>query len=158
MNAKQKHQLQGVEEILLAMVAELSPRVIQLAADKQAELALSEENFLIPIGQRRAITVSALENGHWLVKEFDTSAGTLIPVWEESGELTYALVVSVVLGACVGSLEEQLAFTGAAAVPAEQRPPMEQVLALLRSRHTTLLEQGLESFEFEPILPELIAQ
>ena len=157
MNAKQKHQLQGVEEILLAMVAELSPRVIQLTAEKQAELGISEESFLIPVGLRRALTVSALENGHWLVKEFDTSAGTLAPVWEESGELTYGLVVSVVLGASIGSLEEQLAFTGADAVPQDQRAQMEQVLALLRSRHAMLVEEGIESFEFEPIVPELIA-
>jgi hypothetical protein len=157
MDAKQKHQLQGVEEILLAMVAELSPRVIQLTAEKQAELGVSEESFLIPIGSRRAITVSVMPNGHWMVKEFDTGAGTLIPVWQESGELTYALVVSVVLGAAIGSIEEQLAFTGATAVPLTQRAQMEQILALLRSRHTTLIEQGIESFEFEPITPELVA-
>lgn len=156
MDAKQKHQLQGVEEILLAMVAELSPRVIQLTAEKQAELGASEESFLIPIGSR-AIIVSVMPNSHWLVKEFDTTAGTLVPVWEESGELTYALVVSVVLGAAIGSLEEQLAFTGATAVPYDQRRQMEQVLSLLRSRHTTLIEQGIESFEFEPITPELVA-
>jgi hypothetical protein len=157
MDAKQKHQLQGVEEILLAMVAELSPRVIQLTAEKQAELGISEESFLIPIGLRRAITVSTMANGHWLVKEFDTSASTLVPVWEESGDLGYGLLVSVVLGAAIGSLEEQLAFIGSDTVPQEERGQMEQMLALLRARHTTLLEEGIESFEFEPILPELIS-
>jgi hypothetical protein len=67
------------------------------------------------------------------------------------------LVVSVVLGAAVGSLEEQLALHGAEAVPQDQREHTGQVLALLRSRHTTLVEAGIESFEFEPIEGQLVA-
>ena len=139
------------------MVAELSPRVVVLSAEKQAELGLAEEVLLIPVGRRRAITVSAQGNGHWSVKEFDTSAGTLVSLWEESGELRDDLVVSVVLGASVGSLEEQLALSGLDAVAESEREHTEQVLALLRSRHTTLVEKGIESFEFEPIAADLVA-
>lgn len=154
MTASQKRQLQNLEELLSAMVAELSPRVILPTAEKQAELGIAEETMLIPVAKRRAITLNATLEGGWAVKEFDTSTGSLIPVWEHETERGGDVVIEVVLASAVKSLKSQLAASGADAVDTEERPQLAQVLSVLESRHATLLADGLESFEFEPIIDE----
>ena len=141
MTANQRSQLRSIENTLSAMVAELQPRVILPDADKQKELGLAEETMLVPVGARRAITASPMGNAGWSIQEFDTSAGTLIPIWKEDGELTESLVISVVLGAAVGSLQEQIEAGDTA---------LKAVHALLKARHAQLIDQGLDSFEFEP--------
>ena len=148
----QRRQLQALEEIVSAMVAELSPRVILPTAEKQAELGIAEETMLIPVAKRRAITLNANLEGGWSVKEFDTSAGTLIPVWARETERGGEVVVEVLLASAVKSLKDQLSATGAEAVAEEERPQLAQVLSVLERRHATLLADGLESFEFEPII------
>ncbi len=131
------------------MVAELEPRVILPSAEKQKALGIAEETMLIPVGPRRAITACATASGEWSITEFDTSSGDLVPLWQEKGELDEGLVIAVVLGAAVGSLQEQLELTGADAVAAEQREQLTFQHAVLKARHTQLVEQGLDSFEFE---------
>ncbi len=124
------------------MVSELQPRVILPDADKQKELNLAEETMLVPVGARRAITASPMGAAGWSVQEFDTSSGALVPIWKEDGELTESLVIAVVLGAAVGSLQEQIEQGGDTA-------SLEALHALLKARHTQLIDHGLESFEFE---------
>lgn len=143
MTAKQRAQLQKVENILSAMVAELVPRVIMPSAEKQKALHLAEETMLIPVGSGRAITVSPQNNGKWSITEFDTSSGGLAPIWEESAELTDDLVIAVVLGAVVGSLQEQIE------ADADDMAALESLHQLLAARQTQLIEEGLDSFEFE---------
>lgn len=150
MTAKQRAQLQKVENILSAMVAELQPRVIMPSADKQKALHLAEETMLIPVGSGRAITVSPQSNGNWSITEFDTSSGGLEPIWEESAELSDELVIAVVLGAAVGSLQEQVEVGG------EDRAALESLHFVLKARHTQLIEQGIESFEFEAADAQLV--
>ena len=140
MTAKQRAQLQKVENILSAMVAELQPRVIMPSADKQKALGLAEETMLVPVGSRRALTASPLDKGGWSIQEFDTSAGGLTPIWKEDGELPDDLVIAVVLGAAVGSLQEQIEAGDAT---------LKALHTLLKARHTQLIDQGLDSFEFE---------
>jgi hypothetical protein len=147
MTAKQREQLQGVENILSAMVAELQPRVILPSADKQLALGIAEETMLVPVGARRAITASPLEKGGWSIQEFDTSTGGLVPIWKEDGDLSDELVIAVVLGAAVGSLQEQVELGG------EDKPALESLHTLLKARHTQLIENGLDSFEFEATEP-----
>ncbi len=143
MTANQRSQLRSIENTLSAMVAELQPRVILPDDEKQKALDIAEETMLVPVGRRRAITASPMGNGGWSVQEFDTSSGGLIPIWREDGELTESLLIAVVLGAAVGSLQEQIELDG------DDRPALELLHALLKARHTQLIEQGLESFEFE---------
>ncbi len=140
MTANQRSQLRSIEDRLSAMVAELQPRVILPDADKQKELNLAEETMLVPVGARRAITASPMGAAGGSVQEFDTSSGALVPIWKEDGELTESLVIAVVLGAAVGSLQEQIEQGDAALTPLH---------ALLKARHTQLIDHGLESFEFE---------
>jgi hypothetical protein len=143
MTAKQRRQLQNVENILSAMVAELQPRVIMPAADKQKALGLAEETMLVPVGKGRALTASPLDKGGWSIQEFDTSSGGLVPIWKEDGDLPDDLVIAVVLGAAVGSLQEQVEQGG------DDKAELEALHAVLKARHTQLVEQGIESFEFE---------
>lgn len=131
------------------MVAELEPRVILPSEEKQKALGIAEETMLIPVGGRRAITACATLTGDWSITEFDTTSGELVPLWQEKGELANDLVIAVVLGAAVGSLQEQLELTGADAVTTEQRETLTFQHAVLKARHTQLVEQGLDSFEFE---------
>jgi hypothetical protein len=151
MTAKQSRQLQAVEEIVSAMVAELSPRVIQPSEEKQAELGIAEETMLVPVGNRRAITLNATLDGGWSIKEFDTSAGTLVPVASEEIAFGGDRIIEAVLAATITSLQAQLAASGTDAVPADERGQLTAVFKLLQSRHATLLADGLESFEFEPV-------
>ena len=139
------------------MVAELSPRVIMPTPEKQEELGIAEETMLIPVAKRRAITLNANLEGGWSVKEFDTTAGTLIPVWARETERPGDVVIEVVLAAAIKSLGDQLAVVGDDAVAVGERPQLKALLKLLEDRHATLLKDGLASFEFEPIVPELIA-
>jgi hypothetical protein len=143
MTAKQRSQLQGIENVLSAMVAELQPRVIMPDASKQKALGIADETMLVPVGNRRAITANATPKGGWAIQEFDTSSGELVPIWKEDGELTDELVIAVVLGAAVGSLQEQIELGGDDAVM------LSGVHAILTARHSQLIDQGLESFEFE---------
>ena len=158
MTSLQKRQLQSLEDLVSAMVAELSPRVILPTVDKQEELGIAEETMLIPVAKRRAITLNANADGSWAVKEFDTSSGALIPLWEQDKAVSGEVIIEVVLAAAVKSLAEQLGATDA--VAADERPQLAHILRLLQARHATLLADGLESFEFEPILdvaePELV--
>ena len=149
MSAKQRLQLQRVEAQATALMAELDPRVILPAADKQVELGIAEETLLIPVGPRRAITMSAKEDGGWAIKEFDTSTGNLVPVWEETKELDDEKAISSALGAALVSLKAQLAFTGADALPDDQAVVMNAQLDFLEPRHAQLIKRGLGSFEFE---------
>ena len=149
MSAKQRLQLQRVEAQATALMAELDPRVILPAADKQVELGIAEETLLIPVGPRRAITMSAKEDGGWAIKEFDTSTGNLVPVWEETKELNDEKAISSALGAALVSLRSQLAFTGADALPDDQAIVMNAQLGFLEPRHAQLTKRGLGSFEFE---------
>lgn len=150
MTARQRRQLQNVENILSAMAAELTPRVIMPSADKQRELGIADETMLVPVGTRRAITASPLEKGGWSIQEFDTSGGGLVPIWKEDGELPDDLVVAVVLGAAVGSLQEQVELNGDDVVE------LTLLHTTLKARHTQLIEFGLDSFEFEAAEPELV--
>jgi len=134
------------------MVVELSPRVILPTPEKQEELGIAEETMLIPVAKRRAITLNANLDGGWSVKEFDTSAGTLIPVWTRETERGGEIVIEVVLASAVSSLKAQLTATGYEAVADNERPQLAQVLSVLERRHAKLLAEGLESFEFEPII------
>ena len=152
MTASQRRQLQGLEDIVTAMVAELSPRVILPTPEKQEELGIAEETMLIPVAKRRAITLNANLDGGWSVKEFDTSAGTLIPVWARETERSGDIVIEVVLAAAVNSLKQQLAVVGNDAVAVDERPQLKSVLKVLEDRHATLLKDGLASFEFEQIV------
>jgi hypothetical protein len=149
MTASQRRQLQNVEEMVGAMVAELEPRVISPSAEKQQALGLAEETMLFSVGPSRAITVCASEDGGWSIKEFETSTGDLVPVWDETGELPDTMVASVVLGATIASLEEQLAATGDTAVANDLRAPLTTLLFILRQRHITLTEHGIEHFDLE---------
>lgn len=151
MTAKQRSQLQAIENVLSAMVAELAPRVIMPNPEKQRLLGIADETMLVPVGSRRAITVCANTSGGWLIKEFETTTGALVPMWEESGDLTDDLVIAVVLGAAVGSLQEQIELDE------PDKPELEPLHAVLKARHTQLIDQGLESFEFEADEPELAA-
>jgi hypothetical protein len=152
MTASQRRQLQGLEDIVTAMVAELSPRVILPTPEKQEELGIAEETMLIPVAKRRAITLNANLDGGWSVKEFDTSAGTLIPVWARETERSGDIVIEVVLAAAVNSLKQQLAVVGNDAVAVDERPQLKAVLKVLEDRHATLLKDGLASFEFEQVV------
>ena len=150
MTAKQRAQLQNIENILSAMVSELVPRVISPSAEKQKALGLADEAMLVPVGSRRAITASPLTNGGWSIQEFDTSSGGLVPIWKEDGDLADDLVIAVVLGAAVGSLQEQVELNG------DDKAELEALHALLKARHTQLIEQGIESFEFEAADAQLV--
>lgn len=143
MTANQRSQLQSIENALSAMVAELQPRVIMPDADKQKALHLAEETMLVPVGARRAITASPMGKAGWSIQEFDTSSGALVPIWKEDGELTESLVIAVVLGAAIGSLQEQIERGG------DDTATLEALHTVLKARHTQLIDQGLESFEFE---------
>ena len=149
MSAKQRLQLQRVEAQATALMAELDPRVILPAADKQAELGIAEETLLIPVGPRRAITMSAKEDGGWAIKEFDTSTGNLVPIWEDAKDLNDEKAITSALGAALVSLKAQLAFTGADALPDDQAVVMNAQLSFLEPRHAQLTKRGLDSFEFE---------
>lgn len=143
MTANQRSQLRSVENTLSAMVAELQPRVILPDAEKQSALGLAEETMLVPVGARRAITASPMGKGEWSIQEFDTSGGSLVPIWKEEGELTESLLIAAVLGAAVGSLQEQIELG------VDGQPAFEALHALLKARHTQLIDEGLGSFEFE---------
>ena len=157
MTAKQKRLLQGVEEIVGAMVAELNPRVIVASEEKQAELGIAEETMLIPVGPRRVITLCATEAGDWSLKEFDTNTGSLVQVREEVGDLGNNLV-GAVLGAVVTSLQWQLALRGADSVTTEARIEIKRNLAELEPRQARLAKEGIGSFEFEPVFePSAVA-
>ena len=151
MSAKQRRQLQNVEAQATALMAELDPRVILPSADKQQELGIAEETLLIPVGPRRAITMSAKLDGGWAIQEFDTSSGNLVPVWQEAKDLTDEKAISSALGAAIVSLKAQLASTGAEAPPEDQAAVMTAQLALLQPRHAQLTSKGLGSFEFETL-------
>jgi hypothetical protein len=149
MTASQRRQLQNVEDMVGAMVAELEPRVISPSAEKQKALGLADETMLFSVGPTRAITLSAAIDGGWSIKEFDTSSGDLVPIWDETGELEDTMVPAIVLGATIGSLEEQLAATGDKAVERELRDPLTTLLFILRNRHATLTEHGIGHFDIE---------
>jgi hypothetical protein len=106
--------------------------------------------MLVPVGTGRAITASPMGSAGWSIQEFDTSSGALVPIWKEDGELTESLVIAVVLGAAVGSLQEQIEQGG------DDAAALSGLHALLKARHTQLIEQGLDSFEFEAAEPALV--
>jgi hypothetical protein len=147
MTEGQKNQLQRIEPVLFAMVAELDPRVIMPDLEKQQALGLAEETMLVPVGAGRALTASATENGGWTVKEFDTSSGQLIEVWNETGRFSDELLVNVFLGAAVRVLLEQIARGGA------DTATLLSLHTLLKARYDKFIEQGPESFEYETVGP-----
>src|SRR5690606_8321991 len=137
------------------LVPELSPRIIEPAADKQRELGIADETLLVRVGTNRVITVSATENGAWNIQEFDSITGDLVPVWSETAELDDSVVPGMVLAAAIGSLEEQLAWTGDNEVHEDVRPVLSKQLALLRQRlsmatgEIAIADSSAASFEFE---------
>ena len=151
MTANQRRQLQSVEPQTTALVAELDPRVILPSVEKQQELGIAEETLLVPVGPRRAITMNAKVDGGWTIKEFDTSSGNLVPVWEETSPLTDDLAIRAVLNAAIVSLKAQLAFTDSDALPDDQAAVMNAQLTILEPRLAQLIKRGLDSFEFETL-------
>lgn len=148
MTARQIRQLQGVEDMVSAMVAELNPRIIRPSAQQQTELGIAEETMFIPVGPQRAISLSAGEDGGWVIKEFDLSSGGLLPVWSDTSTIANGGMISAVIGAAIGSLREQLGLKGARSVPSDLRPIMQAQIVLFEERNAQLVEKGLGSFEF----------
>lgn len=134
MSVRQRRQLHRVVDPVSQLLPELSPRVIEPAADKQRELGIADETLLVRVGTNRVITVSATESGEWTIQEFDTITGDLVPVWSETAPLDDSMVPGMVLSAAIGSLEEQLAWTGEKELHPDVRPVLSKQLALLRQR------------------------
>ena len=80
--------------------------------------------------------VNATEKGEWTIQEFDSITGDLVPVWSETADVPDEQIPSMVLAAAVGSLEEQLAWTGETEVHEDVRPVLTKQLGLLRQRLT----------------------
>ena len=142
MSTRQRKQLQRVIPAIGALLPELDPRVIEPSAEKQKELGIAEETLLLRIGPHRVISVSATESGAWSIKEFDAKSGDLVPIWEETGELSDSELGPMLLGAAVGSLEEQLAAKGDTAVHKDLRTDITGVLDLLRERQRATAGEG----------------
>lgn len=151
MTSKQRRQLQEVENVLGGMTAELSPRVIEPSPEKQIELGIADETMLIPIGTRRAVTVSALQNGGWAIKEFETTGGELKPLRQLETEPDDDLVIVAALSTVVRSMRQLLEPTGDDALPEDERVSLANCLALLNARHDKLVAEGISGFEFEAI-------
>jgi len=155
MSVRQRRQLHRVVDSVSQLVPELSPRIIEPAADKQKALGIADETLLVRVGTNRVITVSATEKGEWTIQEFDSITGDLVPVWSETAELDDYQVPGMVLSAAVGSLEEQLAWTGDHAVHEDVRPVLSKQLALLRQRLSStngeiaITDSEAASLEFE---------
>ncbi len=134
MSTRQRKQLQRVIPAIAELLPELDPRVIEPSADKQKELGIAEETLLLRVGAHRVISVSATETGGWSIKEFTAKSGDLVPIWDETGDLADEALGPILLGAAVGSLEEQLAAKGEDAVHKDLRGDVTGVLTTLRSR------------------------
>ena len=136
MSVRQRRQLHRVVDSVSRLVPELTPRIIEPAADKQRALGIADETLLVRVGTNRVITVSATESGAWSIQEFDSITGDLVPVWSETADVPDEQIPSMVLAAAVGSLEEQLAWTGETEVHEDVRPVLTKQLGLLRQRLT----------------------
>ena len=137
MSASQRRQLERIESSVGELLPELTPRVIEPSAEKQKALGIAESTILLRVGNHRMISVNATEKGEWSIKEFDASSGDLVPIWDETGPVDDSLVAIMVLGAAVGSLQEQLEAEGDKAVHADLRGDLETLLATLRERQAT---------------------
>lgn len=138
MSVRQRRQLHRVVDPVSLLVPELSPRIIEPAAEKQVELGIAEETLLVRVGTNRVITVSATESGEWNLQEFDSITGDLVPVWSETAALDDSQVPAMVLAAAIGSIEEQLAWKGEQEVHEDIRPVLTKQLTLLRQRYSTV--------------------
>ena len=134
MSVRQRRQLHRVVDSVSRLVPELTPRIIEPAADKQRALGIADETLLVRVGTNRVITVSATESGAWSIQEFDSITGDLVPVWSETAGVDDEYIPGMVLAAAVGSLEEQLAWTGDTEVHEDMRPVLSNQLVLLRQR------------------------
>lgn len=155
MSVRQRRQLHRVVDPVSRLVPELSPRIIEPAADKQRELGIADETLLVRVGTNRVITVSATEKGDWTIQEFDSITGDLVPVWSETAEVPDEMIPGMVLAAAIGSLEEQLAWTGDIEVHEDMRPVLSKQLTVLRQRLTmstgeiTIADSDAASLELE---------
>jgi hypothetical protein len=134
MSVRQRRQLHRVVDSVSRLVPELSPRIIEPAADKQKALGIADETLLVRVGTNRVITLSATEKGEWTIQEFDSITGDLVPVWSETADVDDSVIPTMVLAAAVGSLEEQLGWTGETEVHPDMRPILSNQLAVLRQR------------------------
>ena len=155
MSVRQRRQLHRVVDSVSRLVPELSPRIIEPAADKQKALGIADETLLVRVGTNRVITVSATEKGDWTIQEFDSITGDLVPVWSETAAVDDEQIPGMVLAAAVGSLEEQLAWTGETEVHQDMRPVLSTQLAVLRQRlsmatgEISIADSESASLEFE---------
>jgi len=155
MSVRQRRQLHRVVDSVSRLVPELSPRIIEPAPDKQRALGIADETLLVRVGTNRVITLSATEKGEWTIQEFDSITGDLVPVWSETAEVDDSVIPTMILAAAVGSLEEQLAWTGETEVHEDVRPVLSNQLAVLRQRMSmstgeiSIADSDVASLEFE---------
>lgn len=153
MSARQRRQLDRVVDAVARLIPELEPRVIDPTPEKQRELGLAENALLARVGTYRSVTLSPTEEGAWSIKEFDSRSGSLVEVYEEVGSVPDELVGSLVLAAAIGSIEEQLSWTGDDAVHEEIRPVLTRLNTVLRQRHaeatgsSAVSDVAVEEFE-----------
>jgi len=134
MSVRQRRQLNRVVDSVSRLVLELSPRIIEPAADKQRELGIAEQTLLVRVGTHRMIALSPTESGQWTIQELDSQTGDLVLLWGETGDLEDDQLGPIVLSAAIGSLEEQLALDGEIQVHEDVRPVLTQQLVVLRQR------------------------
>jgi len=134
MSVRQRRQLNRVVDSVMRLMPELSPRIIEPAADKQRELNIAEQTLLVRVGTHRMIALSPTESGQWTIQELDSLTGDLVVIWGETGDLEDDQLGPIVLSAAVGSLEEQLAMSGEIEVHEDMRPILTNQLTILRQR------------------------
>ena len=143
MSARQRKQLQRVSDDVSSLVPELSPRIIEPSAEVQRSLGIADETLMLRVGTHRVITLSAAENGDWSIHEFDAVTGDLVPVWGETGPLDDDQLGPIILGSAIGSLTEQLSYTGDNEVHEDIRPGLEAQLEVLKVRSEALADGRL---------------
>ncbi len=136
MSARQRRQLDRVVDAVARLIPELEPRVIDPTPEKQAKLGLAENALLARVGTYRSVTLSPLESGAWSIKEFDSRNGDLEEVYEEIGDVPDHLIGALFLAAAIGSIEEQLSWTGDNAVHEEIRPVLQGLSTTLQERYS----------------------
>ena len=134
MSVRQRRQLNRVVDSVSRLVPELSPRIIEPAADKQRELGVAEQMLLIRVGTHRMIALSPQESGNWTIMELDSQTGDLVLLWGETGPLDDDQLGPIILSAAVGSLEEQLALDGEIQVHEDMRPVLTAQVVVLKQR------------------------
>lgn len=134
MSLRQRRQLNRVVDSVSRLVLELSPRIIEPAADKQRELGIAEQTLLVRVGTHRMIALSPTESGQWTIQELDSQTGDLVLLWGETGDLEDDQLGPIVLSAAIGSIEEQLALDGEIQVHEDVRPVLTNQLTILRQR------------------------